>query len=543
MIQIRQLKIPATEEPATLDSYVASYLHISEAEIQSIHILKRSIDARKKPQIYYSYSVAVALADRAKSKVHKRFRNNDNVADYHEVFFSLPEHGTETLSEPPVIIGMGPAGLFCGLLLAQAGYRPRIIERGSAVEQRQKDVDVFWSSGHLTPDSNVQFGEGGAGTFSDGKLNTLVRDKSGRNRFVLETFVAFGAPEQILWDAKPHIGTDILTYVIRNIRNEIIRLGGTVQFDTKVNDLVIRDDSLIGLQTVPTAASAAKGQDMIGTQIAVLAIGHSARDTFHMLHQRGISMSAKEFAVGLRIEHPQQMIQESQYGVCAPAGLPVAPYKVATKLPNGRGVYSFCMCPGGYVVNASSVPGQLAVNGMSYARRDSANANSAIVISVGKTEYDQADPMGAIAYQCELEKKAYALAQGAIPQQLFSDFQQNTVSSSYGDFASVTKGTTAFTNLRQIFSEEMNQSFLQGMELFGRRIQGFDRGDAILSGVESRTSSPVRIHRDEHFLSNMEGLYPCGEGAGYAGGIMSAAMDGIRIAEEIIRKYQVNYES
>ena len=211
MIQIRQLKIPATEEPATLDSYVASYLHISEAEIQSIHILKRSIDARKKPQIYYSYSVAVALADRAKSKVHKRFRNNDNVAEYHEVFFSLPEHGTETLSEPPVIIGMGPAGLFCGLLLAQAGYRPRIIERGSAVEQRQKDVDVFWSSGHLTPDSNVQFGEGGAGTFSDGKLNTLVRDKSGRNRFVLETFVAFGAPEQILWDAKPHIGTDILT--------------------------------------------------------------------------------------------------------------------------------------------------------------------------------------------------------------------------------------------------------------------------------------------------------------------------------------------
>lgn len=532
MIQINQLRILLTDETCNIKRHIARELRVNEDDIVKFNILKKSIDARKKPEIYYVYSVAVELKIK-ESKVLARIKYNHNISEYCEKRYDMPKKGDALLQHRPVVIGAGPAGLFCGYLLALCGYSPLILERGKSVEGRMADVSEFWESGRLDPDSNVQFGEGGAGTFSDGKLNTLVKDKFSRNKFVLQSFVSFGAPENILWDAKPHIGTDILMNVVKNMRTEIQRLGGEFRFGTKVEDFNFEKNKIAGLKT-------STGE--IEADVAVLAIGHSARDTFSKLFQRQVSMSAKEFAVGFRVEHPQQMINESQYGDHYPAFLPASPYKLATKLDNRRGVYSFCMCPGGYVVNASSVKEQLVVNGMSYSGRNSSNANSAIVVSVGAGEYSLDDPMGAVAYQTKLEKKAYELGGGKIPQQLYGDFLENKISKGYGSFASETKGVTCGANLREVFSEEINQSFEQGMKLFGKKIQGFDCYDAILSGVESRTSSPVRIHRDEFFESNMKGLYPCGEGAGYAGGIMSAAMDGMKVAEEIIRKYRTSYE-
>ncbi|MDD6193713.1 MAG: NAD(P)-binding protein [Lachnospiraceae bacterium] len=532
MIQINQLKVPSTIENADLTTYIADAVRTKKEDIKSYKILKCSVDARKKPNIYYVYSVAVDFG-KGERQILKRYQNNANISLYQQVLFQIPASGEKDLNNPPVIVGAGPGGLFCAYVLAMAGYAPLIIERGSSVEQRTKDVEKFWQSNILSSNSNVQFGEGGAGTFSDGKLNTLVKDKTGKNRFVLETFVKFGAPEQILWDAKPHIGTDILVNVIKNMRRVIISLGGRFLFDTCVTDFVFENQRLQGIYAEDT---------YIKTDICILAIGHSARDTFRKLYERSVPMSAKEFAVGFRVEHPQEMINRSQYGEGNIAHLPVAPYKLATKLANGRGVYSFCMCPGGYVVNASSAPGQLVVNGMSYSKRDSANANSAIVVSVGKDEYALDDPMGAVEFQNQLEKKAYDLCRGKIPQQLFGDFVARKESTGYGAFHSETKGDCGFADLNPLFTDAMRGSFLEGMGLFGKYIQGFDREDAILSGIESRTSSPLRIHRDDGFESSMKGLFPCGEGAGYAGGIMSAAMDGVKIAEEIIKRYKVEYE-
>ena len=532
MIQINQLKVLSTTDISDITTYIAEAIHVKAGDIRSYILLKRSIDARKKPDIYFVYSVAVDLG-RLEQQILKRYRNDANISPYHRMSFQIPPSGELELKKPPVVVGAGPGGLFCAYVLAKAGYRPLVIERGSSVDKRTRDVEQFWQTGKLSPDSNVQFGEGGAGTFSDGKLNTLVKDKTGKNRFVLETFVKFGAPEQILWDAKPHIGTDILVKVIKNMRMDIISMGGRFLFDTQVTDFVFDHQKLQGIYT---------GDTYVDTDVCVLAIGHSARDTFQKLYDRHVPMSAKEFAVGFRVEHPQEMINRSQYGEGHIAYLPAAPYKLATKLPNGRGVYSFCMCPGGYVVNASSVPGQLVVNGMSYSGRNSANANSAIVISVGKDEYSLDDPMGAVEFQNQLERKAYDLCQGKIPQQLFGDFVSGRRTLGYGAFPSETKGACGFTDLNPLFTEPMRDSFLAGMQLFGKYIKGYDREDAILSGIESRTSSPLRIHRDENFESSMKGLFPCGEGAGYAGGIMSAAMDGLKIAEEIVKRYKVEYE-
>jgi uncharacterized FAD-dependent dehydrogenase len=426
----------------------------------------------------------------------------------------------------PVIIGAGPAGLFAAYILALNNLRPIIFERGKKVDERTSDILKFWETGVLNTASNVQFGEGGAGTFSDGKLNTLVNDKLGRNKFVLETFVKFGAPASILYDFKPHIGTDILKTVIAEMRKEIENLGGEFHFNTQVTDFVIEDGKIAGVK--------ANDKSYPCTDV-VLAIGHSARDTFKTLFDSKVYMEAKDFAVGLRIEHPQEMISRVMYADAFDK-LGPAPYKLAANLPNGRGVYSFCMCPGGFVVNSSSEENRLVVNGMSYSKRDSHNANSAIVVSVGENEFDKSNPLAGIEYQRSIEEAAFNLCDGKIPQQLFGDFKAKRLSQAYGEFSSETKGLTAFGMLSDIFSQEIYQSFIDGMGTFGSKIKGFDRDDAILSGVESRTSSPVRISRDETFQSNIKGLFPCGEGAGYAGGITSAAMDGIKVAEAVIER-------
>ena len=526
MIQIDQLKVPVKDD-VQLNNYIANKLKIKTADNESIIILKRSVDASYKPDINYVYNLAVKLCIDEK-RVLGRLEQNNNIKEYHQKNCYSIQIPTNKPIYRPVVIGAGPAGLFAAYVLALANLNPIILERGKMVEDRINDVNKFWDTGILDISSNVQFGEGGAGTFSDGKLNTLVNDKNGRNTFVLETFVKFGANEDILYEGKPHIGTDILLSVIANMRKEIIRLGGEFHYSSQVTNFIINNNRLDQLEI--------NGTTLIDGCDVVVAIGHSARDTFSVLHDLGVEMEAKDFAVGFRIEHPQKMISISQYGEKYYDRLSPANYKLTTNLSNGRGVYSFCMCPGGYVVNSSSEKNRLVVNGMSYRNRGSSTANSAIVVTVGSKEFDKNDALSSIKYQRSIEEKAFNICGGWIPQQLFNDFKKNIKSSDYGDFESNHKGNANFGNLRDIFSDEINDSLITAIENFGNKIRGYNRDDAILSGVESRTSSPVRINRDVNFLSNILGLYPCGEGAGYAGGITSAAMDGIKVAEAIINR-------
>ena len=528
IIRISQISMPLSHTEEDVFAKACRIARIQKKDVKHICVAKQSVDARKKEALKYSYTVEIRLKENAAYK-----KKENRITEISETAYHPDVSGTQPLSSPPVIVGAGPAGLFCAYLLASHGFSPVVIERGRRVEERQKDVETFWKTGLLDPESNVQFGEGGAGTFSDGKLNTLVKDKFGRSRFVLETFVRFGAPKDILYVNKPHIGTDILTEVIANLRREIIRLGGSFQFATKVTDLRVCDGKLTAIEL--------NEKEWMDVSAAIFAIGHSARDTFALLHEHKVPMEAKAFAVGLRVEHPQQMIQDSQYGTGAARELlPTAAYKLTHQSANGRGVYSFCMCPGGYVVNASSEAQMLAVNGMSYRKRDSQNANSAIIVSVTPADFpDCTHPLSGISFQRSLEEKAWRLAGGKVPQQLFGDFEADRASREYGAFDSCVKGMHAFANLHTLFPAAVNEAFIEGMHAFGKKIHGFDRADCILSGVESRTSSPVRITRNTDFESTIQGLYPCGEGAGYAGGIMSAAMDGLKTAEAILKKYTV----
>jgi hypothetical protein len=524
MIKISQIKLPVGHSTKELEGKIRRELKLSSKENFSYEIRKRSLDARKKPDLFYVYTVYVSTKD--EQRIIKKSHNNQ-ISKVNEQPYILPEAGTKKLSHRPVIVGAGPAGLFAAYLLTNAGYAPLVLERGRNVEERTKDVALFWETGVLNPASNVQFGEGGAGTFSDGKLNTAVKDPSGRNRFVLETFVRFGAPENILYEAKPHIGTDILAKVILNMRRDMEENGAEFRFGTCVDELIFNNNKI--------CAVVAKGEEIL-TENLILAIGHSARDTFVMLEKNKVPMEAKNFAVGFRVEHPQSMINDFMYGKDIKLKLPAAPYKVTSNFPNGRGVYSFCMCPGGYVVNASSKAGGTCVNGMSYSGRGGKNANSAIIVSVTPEDFGAGDALSGMRYQEELEQKNYKLGGGKIPQQLYGDYCNNIASTAYGNFESQTKGKTVFANLRGLMSPDMEKSFMQGMSHFSDIIPDFDRKDAILSGMETRTSSPVRILRNENCESEINGLYPCGEGAGYAGGIMSAAMDGLKVAEKLIRR-------
>ena len=552
MIRIHQVKIHTEHTREQLTKKAAELLRIPVKDIKRMEIVRQSVDARKKPELYYSYTLDVQAKD--EEQVLKKLRRNKSaegqIQKVDKQEYCFPESGTHPQSHPTVIVGMGPAGLFCGYYLALYGYRPILLERGKDVDARCADVEAFWNGAPLQISSNVQFGEGGAGTFSDGKLNTLVKDKDGRNKEVLKTFVKFGAKESILYEAKPHIGTDVLSGVVKNMRQEIIRLGGEVRFESRVTDVLLQDGHVTGVRV--------NDSEEIPCEQLVLAIGHSARDTFEMLYEKQIPMEAKSFAVGLRVEHPQKMINESQYGREQPGSIGAAPYKVTAKTSVDRGVYSFCMCPGGYVVNASSEEGRTAVNGMSYSGRNGRNANSAIIVSVTPQDYGAEHPLAGIAFQRKLEERAFRLGAGKIPAQRYGIFRECVTKAiteeefakkhpakydelkSRESFSPCCKGGYVWADVSQILPRECNQAFVEGMEVFGRQIKGFDREDAVLLGVESRTSSPVRIHRNEELQSEIRGIYPCGEGAGYAGGITSAAMDGIRVAEAIAKYFAPN---
>lgn len=484
------------------------------------------MDARKKPELFFVYELEAEVA--SERTVLKKLHSPSVQAAPSEAY-RFPEPGEETMKHRPVIVGSGPAGLFCSYLLACRGYRPILLERGASVEERTEKVAHFWKTGQLDLKTNVSFGEGGAGTFSDGKLNTLVKDKMLRNRKVLEIFAQHGAPAEILYHQKPHIGTDVLKQVIVNMRRSILEHGGDVRFGSCLTELSVKEGCLKGIWINDT--------EYLDCETLVLASGHSARDTFSMLGKH-LRMEPKSFAVGVRIEHPQEMINLSQYGTASHPVLGAASYKLTHQAQNGRGVYSFCMCPGGYVVNASSEEGGLAVNGMSYHARDGRNANSALIVTVTPEDFPDKTFMGGVAFQRLLEQAAFRQGGGRIPLQLFGDFKEGRVSDGFGAVTPCTKGAWQFADLNQVLPGQISQALCEAIDAFERKIHGFAREDAILLGVESRTSSPLRMVRDEQGQSSVRGLYPCGEGAGYAGGITSAAMDGIRAAEWIAGRFR-----
>ncbi len=551
MIRIGMKLKPGEGEERLLPG-LCKILRLPEKEIKAYHIRKKSIDARKKEAPFWVFQVDVEVHGREEA-VLKRLRGRE-AQIVKEKAYQFPKGTGKPFLHRPVIVGTGPAGLFCGYMLAKAGAAPVLLERGGPVREREAAVERFWKTGLLDTECNVQFGEGGAGTFSDGKLNTLTKDPLFRGRKVLEVFAAMGAGEEILYDSRPHIGTDVLKTVLENLRREMERLGAEFHFHTRFADLECTGGRLSGVFAEDTRNGERR---FFRTEHLILAIGHSARDTFRLLYDRGLSMHAKAFAAGLRIEHPQAMIQAAQYGERFAGAFPPAPYKVTARASDGRGVYSFCMCPSGYVVNASSEIGRLAVNGMSNRARDGRNANSAIIVTVSPEDFAGSPgtgvpegnggpegmvsapdgtlhPLAGVEFQRRLEERAFALGNGAVPVQLYGDFKADRESRGPGEVLPDTRGARHYANLRSILPEFVNRAIVEGVELWSKKIAGFNRYDAVLSGVESRTSSPVRIERDERFMSNISGIYPCGEGAGYAGGITSAAMDGIRTAEMVM---------
>ena len=533
MLRINQLKLPVGHTKEEL--YAKVYKILRTREIIELRVVRRSVDARKKPDLFFNYVLDIIVKNEKELYKHC---DKKQVALHKEESYCFPVK-EYCGGIRPVIVGMGPAGLFCGYMLAEAGFRPIILERGKKVEERTADVELFWKTGKLNQQSNVQFGEGGAGTFSDGKLNTLVKDKYGRNRKVLSIFVQKGAPEEILYDYKPHIGTDVLKTVIANMRKQILEWGGEIRFGAQVTDFEIENRKI--------KAVLINQKERLEAEYVVLAPGHSARDTFQTLYDLGIEMEAKPFAVGFRVEHPQEWINQAQYGCDIREELGSAPYKVTASVGD-RGVYSFCMCPGGYVVNASSEEGRLAINGMSYQARDARNANSAIIVSVTPKDFGSEHPLSGVAFQRKIEEKAYCIGDGKIPVETYGDFKKAVLPKAEAymekkkafneqeEILPSIKGQWCMAPVHEILPAELNNSFIEGMEQFNKVIKGFADSRVLVEGIESRTSSPIRILRDDRLQATISGLYPCGEGAGYAGGITSAAMDGIKVAEEIAKQ-------
>ena len=521
MLRVNELRLPIEHNEADIKKKIKRLLN-TDVPFE-YEIVRRSLDSRKKNELIFSYVVDISIPN--EEKILKRA--DKKVTRYKPIIYSFPfKADSINENDRPVIIGMGPAGLFAGLYLARNGYRPIIFERGKDVDKRTDDVETFFKTGVLDTESNVQFGEGGAGAFSDGKLNTLVKERSGRNRAVLRDFVNAGALSDIMYDAKPHIGTDILKTVIKNIRNEIIKLGGEVHFESRMSDIYLDDKNTV---------SGIRINDSYDVKCSrlILAIGHSARDTFFRLKELSMNIEPKPFAVGLRVSHDARLINNYAYGASFNEKLGNYSYKVTHTCSDGRGVYSFCMCPGGYVLNASSEKGMLAVNGMSYSKRDSSKSNSAIILTVKPEDFvKDDDPLSGIYFQRELERKAYEAGHSKIPVETYGEFKNEKLDEDI-KIDSLTCGEVSHGAVHEILPKGFNEDFVEGMEAFGKIIKGFDSDDTVLYGVESRTSCPVKLLRDENGMSSLGNVYVSGEGAGYAGGIMSAAMDGILIAEKV----------
>lgn len=535
MLRINQIKLKPDHSAEALEQAVRKVLRVKESDQITFYIAKRSLDARHKPELLYIYSVDVTEINHGATSFDLKKKaaqlKNRNILWIEKEKYQFPKvtgGGLVKEADRPVIIGFGPAGIFAALKLAEAGLCPIVYERGDSVEARKDKVEAFWNGNSLDLNTNVQFGEGGAGTFSDGKLNTMIKDPTGRIREVLQIFVEYGADPSILYVNKPHIGTDVLADVVRNIRKRIISLGGEVHFRHRMDNLILENGQIAGIEVTDLNQQIKK---IHSCRSVSLALGHSARDTFEMLNNHQLAMEPKAFAVGLRMEHPQEYVNANAYGDSA-YHMPAADYKV-TYQTGSRGVYSFCMCPGGYVVNASSEEGSLAVNGMSYSGRNGENANSAMIVTVTPADFGT-NVLDGIAFQRKLEKAAFKAGKGNVPVQLFADFEQNQTSKGFGIVKPSIKGRYELSNLRQILPDELNMALIEGIHGCAVHMKGFDMEEAVLSGVESRTSSPLRILRNENLESiSVRGLYPCGEGAGFAGGITSAAVDGIKVAEKM----------
>ena len=528
MLRLTEIKLPLGHPEGNIKAAILKRLGIDADDLIDYIVFKRSVDARKPNAILYTYSLDVTLRDEA--AVLSRFSNDVHVRVAPDTTYHIVAQAPKNITSRPVIVGMGPAGLFAGLLLAQMGFRPLILERGKAVRERTKDTWGLWRQGVLNPESNVQFGEGGAGTFSDGKLYSQIKDPRYLSRKVLDEFVKAGAPEEILYESHPHIGTFKLVGMVEKMRATIQSLGGEIRFESRVDDIEIENGAVCGVVL-------ANGE-RFATNHLVLAVGHSARDTFAMIHKRGIYIEAKPFSIGFRIEHPQSLIDRARYG--KNAGNPqlgAADYKLVHHASNGRSVYSFCMCPGGTVVAATSEPGRVVTNGMSQYSRNERNANAGIVVGITPDQDYPGDALTGVEFQRKWESRAFELGGGnyQAPGQLVGDFLAGRPSTKFGEvLPSYTPGVH-LTDLSTALPDYAIEAIREALPAFAKQIKGFDLPDAVLTGVETRTSSPIRIKRskEDYQSINTRGLYPTGEGAGYAGGILSAAVDGIEVAEAV----------
>jgi hypothetical protein len=529
MIRISDIKISIEDDKSKIKEELLKRLKISKEELVDYKIYKESIDARRRNVVYFVYTVDAQIEQ--EELILSRLDDN-KIRKSPDLEYKYVEAGNKSLKHRPVVVGTGPAGLFAALLLAQMGYRPLVLERGKRVEERSQDVNDFWESGKLDPESNVQFGEGGAGTFSDGKLTTRIKDL--RCRKVLTELIEAGAPEEIIYKNKAHVGTDILQNVVKNLRKKIITLGGEIRFQSKVTDLLIEEKQVKGVIV--------NGQKELKAEIVILAIGHSARDTFEMIYQQGAKIEQKSFSIGVRIEHPQGLIDQSQYGQFAGhPKLESADYSLSHQCSTGRTAYTFCMCPGGEVVAAASELGRVVTNGMSEYNRDKANANSALLVGVGPKDFASKHPLAGVEFQRRWEQRAFEVGGGNYdaPAQLVGDFLAGQPSVKWREVKPSYAPRVCMTDLSLCLPQYVVETIKEALPKLDKKLSGFAMDDAVMTAVETRSSSPIRIIRSKEHESNIGGLYAAGEGAGYAGGIMSAAVDGIKVAEAVIKKYKL----